>query len=269
MNEHLLPSLQHAKFLHTVCASLFSHIKIKYFGYTRFFKRGLAIGLYTDPDKVQDFLSQRFGPPFLGKSGIVVPNGSYFIKDTAEFLPEMGESENTRAYLEYVRTAKKPDYETGMTFVHKSREYDESFHFVCEAGFPMVRAYYGERQEALTQFCRYFLWKAKPVLQKLGQKKSFLSYGTQQDAMQLDPSAELMEKIAYQGMRCTTPSGDVYLSQQEYRCFKLWMENHTHIEIADELSLSRRTVESYLMHVKNKLQVKEKRELADIFSACL
>ena len=51
------------------------------------------------------------------------------------------------------------------------------------------------------------------------------------------------------------------LSQKELECVDLLLENKTAKQIAEKLNLSRRTVESYFDHVKNKLECDSKAQL--------
>ncbi len=58
-----------------------------------------------------------------------------------------------------------------------------------------------------------------------------------------------------------TPSNKTHLSPQQEKCFQLLLKGFSLSEIANQMRLSRRTIEHYTAHVKAKLKCKSIREL--------
>src|SRR3990167_4529989 len=58
-----------------------------------------------------------------------------------------------------------------------------------------------------------------------------------------------------------TPSNKFKLSPQQEKCFQLLLTGFNSEEIAEQMRLSRRTIEHYIAHIKVKLKCKSMREL--------
>lgn len=70
--------------------------------------------------------------------------------------------------------------------------------------------------------------------------------------------------IGVMGMSVTvdqTPSNKCNLSPQQKKCFQLLLKGFNSEEIAEQMRLSRRTIEHYIAHIKVKLKCKSMREL--------
>lgn len=63
----------------------------------------------------------------------------------------------------------------------------------------------------------------------------------------------------------TTPNGDILLSHRESACLKLLSSGKTAKEIARVLSLSHRTIESYINNIRQKTGLRTRSELVDAF----
>lgn len=268
--KHISSSVIYSRELAEILKPLFDQREVKYFGYNRYFRNQSWIGLYSDPHLVELDLLAGGGPLIVDAQGIRIPSGSYLHKDLPEFM-KLGV--NSCKVDDFFAAHNNPVAEkvvqNGLLLVRKGIHYDESFFFsMANTNLPVRRYYYVVIND-LKKFGLYFLEKAKKLIEQAekkpikfeipeGASDTFASFFIKHD----DEPWIKVKKFCF-----STPYGDVFLSHQELNCLRQVAMGRSQEQISEQLDLSRRTVESYLINVKNKLNAESKEELTAYYRA--
>ncbi|USN50445.1 MAG: helix-turn-helix transcriptional regulator [Myxococcales bacterium] len=271
IEKHLYCSIKFNDELKEICNSLFSNTEIKYFSYNRYYRNQKWIGFYTDPAPVRIALQNNLGPVFVNKTGIVLEPGIYFHNDVKELL---GQGEQQESVDKFFAQEHNPRgfkiVNRGLLILKNGSDYDESFYFsLLDNEVPLPRLYYHQNINQIKNFCFYFLAKGKKFVSEaqkyqtgydLPLSKSPNMLLEKNDKLMREPFSCLVKKFCI-----STPHGDQYLSLQELKVLRLLSFACTQNEIAQELSLRPKTIESYLENVKNKLGALSKKELSSYY----
>ena len=256
ITKHLSSSVTYAQELADILKPLFDQLEIKYFGYNRYFRNQSWMGLYSDPCFAEIDLSAGRGPIFVDAQGIRMSSGCYLHKDLPDLLKldvDNGEVEN---FFDQADNPFKKVMQNGLLLVHKGVHYDETFYFSMLDGTIADRSYFYCIVNDLKKFSLYFLEKAKKLVMHAEQKR--IKYRIPKNCdntfsprfIKHDDGADWIEvnKFCF-----ATPFGDAFLSRQELNCLRQVAKGCSQDQISEKLGVSRRTVESYLINIKNKI----------------
>jgi len=270
ITKHISSSLTYSRELGKILKPLFDQREVKFFGYNRYFRNQSWIGLYSDPRLVQLDLLAGGGPLFVDDQGIRIPSGSYLHIDLPDYMKlEVSSNEVDNFFAAHDNPVAKKVVQNGLLLVRKGIHYDESFFFsMADTDLPIRRYYYSVIND-FKKFGLYFLEKAK----KLVEHAELSSTKYEIPAPASDTFASLFIKpdenpwVEVSKFCFSTPYGDVFLSHQELNCLRQIAMGRSQEQISEQLELSRRTVESYLINVKNKLSAESKEELTAYYRA--
>lgn len=270
--NHLLLSKTMSRQLKKIVALLFDHYLIGYFGYNRFYRNRKWIGIYSDPFWVEKSLRAGEMPLFIDKHGVFIEAGVYFFRDIKDIFKTKILSDYVERFFSGVDDKKACHIlENALLIVRKGETYDESFFFSLRDGNNLARAYFYQINGALKQFCQFFLHKAKGIIE--GAEKHKVPFYPPPAGCELFPGLYQRhnglsnEWLLFDSKKfCVgTPFGDVFLSYQELNCLRLISCGFTGNQIGEQLGIQNKTVESYILNLKNKLTVNSRSELAAIY----
>lgn len=273
IDKHLLCSRLFKKQLDLVAKPLFAQSMVKYFSYNRYFRNKKWIGLYTDADPVEKTLAMDLGPIFLDEKGVAIKSGVYFHGDLQEIIKTQVLAEHVESFFAQDGNPKgQTVVQNGLLIIRKGELYDESFYFsMYDASIASSRTYYYQSLNMLKKFCLYFLHKCRNIIDEAENHK--ISYAIPPsgksvfEKMFWKDESTVINPIWFDSRKfCIgTQYGDVFLSNQELNCLRMIAHGFTYNEIAEQLSLQYKTVESYVQNLKSKLTAESRSELAQIY----
>jgi DNA-binding CsgD family transcriptional regulator len=269
--KHLMSSRRYELQLNNILKPLFEQSEVRYFSYNRFYRNQSWIGLYSDARPVEIGLSAGRGPLFVDAQGISIASGSYLHKDLHDLFKINVDSKQVENFFAQENNPiGQKVVQNGLLLVRKGIHYDESFYFsLLDTTIP-DRLYYYCIINDLKRFSLYFLEKAKKLIvhtEKMPIKfeipldngDAFASSFVKHDDGEL--------KFPVNKFCFGTEYGDTFLSRQEFNCLRQIALGRSQKHIGEELGLSPRTVESYVINIKNKLNAETKEELVGYYKA--
>lgn len=274
IDKHIRCSIEYADEINLLVASLFKKSLVKYFSYNRYYRNKKWIGLYTDVEPVQKALATDLGPIFLGENGVIIESGVYFHHDLKDIVKTKVSGETVDSFFMQENNPRgKLVVENGLLIIRQGQAYDESFYFsLLDINASMSRAYYYQVLNMIKSFCLYFLHHAKKLIAEA--EKNVIPYAVPQGSAHDFLKAFFCHESAVsdkdwfnnRSFCFATPFGDAFLSKQELNCLRLLANNYSYVQIAEELQLQYKTVESYIQNVKNKLSANTKIELTRYYN---
>ena len=158
-------------------------------------------------------------------------------------------------------------------------DYVEWYSFGADAKNTQINNFYVNHFDEIINFVNSFKDQAKNIIKKISSlptinfplprddQKIFLNSAAQK-ILWKDPILIEMGKN-YQPKRYEFFINNltVVLSRQEYKCIQALLSGLTAKQIAKQLKLSSRTVETYLNNIRNKAQVADRQQLIKLFRA--
>lgn len=141
-------------------------------------------------------------------------------------------------------------YGNGITISVPHKHFDELFCFYGKATHTWLNDFYITHFDLLKSFCDYFRDKAEPII-KLGKSSPLYT-----PAHYLGPAHNppvFKEKVEEFIQKIGINPYQEPLSEQELRCIRGCAQGKTAQKIADQLFISKRTVEGHLNRAKAKL----------------
>ncbi len=151
----------------------------------------------------------------------------------------------------------------GITFLQKHEHYCELFHFAAAKDNHRIVNFYINNQDLLKSFMLYFKDKGKKLIERAEEYKIIIQ-NYQQIAADFPPPQngvwgleqhtldQFMQQLTIN--RAYIPSSQQnYLTKQELICLKWAAKGKSAEEIALILNISKRTCETHLDNIKNKL----------------
>ena len=245
-----------------ICNPLTEYLDIYKFGYVRFFKNSsflvMSNGFLEYRKKFYDVIIPNKG--FLMNASKKYTNknkGCYFWP--TEFQPN-----NLYLSLNY-----ECNIWNGITLYYKTQEYTENFTFAFGRNACNKTNFFVNNLDLLQKFCTYFRIAAKNLINcsdksKLAISKhqfpnSFFSQESKITDEKKQKLLNFLEQSTFQNAH------NMKFSRREFECIKYLARGYSMKEIGQILSLSPRTVESYLENVKNKTNCHFKSQIIDLF----
>lgn len=271
VSKHLLCSRTFLNEINELIKPLTSKSPVQYFSYNRYYRDQRWIGIYSNPDPVETSLLAGNGPLFVNKNGVAIKPGCYFHDDLKETLKVKVHNEKIDDFFEQKDNPEgKKIVQNGLLIIRKGENYDDSYYFSMYDGAPFSRAYYKEFTELFQRFSLYFLYKGKEMIKFAENQK--VPFDVPEQGAQIfsqlffnDDKLSKLAEIKTPKFGFSTGCGDVYLSRQELNCLRLLSSGHTYEQIAEDLGLSFKTVESYISNLKNKLNAQNRAKLISYY----
>lgn len=196
-----------------------------YFQYLRCYADG-SIGLLTNHTGLLENFDSFENSPVIFSSYDDAPS-YWFLWD--ESLPEFP-----------VQMAREQfNFRHGLTYVRRSKNYYDMIAVAVANEQNHPGGFYLNKQSAILQFIRDFDKENKDLLTLMEQNPIALS--------------EPHRDVNYKNLCLATgriPLGDTYITAQELACLRSLLQGDSHKQIAAELSISPRTVETYVKRMK-------------------
>lgn len=198
------------------------------------------------------------------------------------FLTELNKSTEKKNYISfwpsepidpYLKWLYDSDIWQGFEIYFKNTEYLEIWTFATSRESPDIKNFYLNNIALLKEFIFYFKEKTFPLIKYLQKKdmpfsESYADFFKQKDTsffQNLQENQIFKDSIKVKKYYLFNDKPESYLSNREVQCLHYLAQGKTSKEIGAILSLSSRTVESYLEHLKNKLNCAHKSQLISTF----
>ncbi len=232
---------------HTICGTLFVNSCISSFRYFRVFDDGSFINLSSDHNWLVDRIEK------------IPNNGNCFHK------PLCDATEDKATFYLWDNNAKDPvldlmkayNISNGISAYKRKGSSVEAWSFGATNQDTFAGNFYINNMEFLKSFINHFNIAGAQLVDSA--KRAFFT-----DSAMVKPFKNDNESI---NSFALNPFGskNIHLSQREFQCLKLISKGRTAKEIAIDLHISPRTVETYIHSIKTKLGVNTKSQASDFF----
>ncbi len=242
--------------IRTISKPLLTHFGISSFVYSIIFADGSDLKLGTNPDWIEFFYNQHLYQ--LSQ----LENRPSFYTDGFVLWSQLPEHQ---ILLKYARDNFNIDH--GVTYVKASSDKTELFFFGTTRDNSDIVHYYINNLDLLKKFSQYFVTTAQPIINQANKHRIFIPNKfesmivTPQGNLDIDYKNDFLQSIQIQPYQIDTTYKGINITAREWEvCGKL-IQGKTAKDIAVELFLSSRTVETHLANIKEKLQCHTKSEL--------
>jgi len=232
-----------------LCAPFFDQHGFSYFQYARFYADNTAVMLLNNTSLFRQFIDLDY-PSFSSFKDEHQNQHSYwFLWD--EELPWLP--------VKMARETHKLHH--GVTLLRRSKDHYDMIGFALPEEKRNISSYYLTRLKAMESFIHTFEARAHDLMNFLNQTPFIVN------PMNVDRNIDGLllknQKIMIDGV-----FGPTHITAQELTTLRFWLQGLTHKEIAQALSLSSRTVETYLMRLKLRTGYTTKTHLHNMLSTC-
>lgn len=250
INEH--PSLLYASEINNICKPLHK-LNITYFGHGKLTNDSQFSAISSHPIFFESYLKNQYYNADLHFAKQPI-NSKYVIWDSLEFEGQTSVMEDESCALGIRHT---------FTIIQKSKDEKHFYHFASDVLDKQINQVYLSNIDILELFIKRFneqvkesneLSKAYDFTFSLDQNSPGYLIKNTNDLL---VSQEIKEKIIAELSGCNLS----LLSLREKECLTWVIRGKTASEIAHILGLSKRTIESYMINIKNKLGAASKSEL--------
>ena len=245
-----------------ICEGL-SYLGITHFWYDKFLPDGKYLSLGNDLVWERHFYAQDFFN-FPNSLTSVVKNLP--LQQECSFIWDYHQVEKCTLFVEQ----EKFNIGNHASIISKKEDYAETFSFASTAENVQINNFYMKHIEVIKNFCTFFKEKASPLI-KLCDVKQMASLNEKIVLLdEPDPPSwqrnitPFLEKIA---LHSSSPNGyPTHYSKREGECLLHLSEGKSAKEIARDIGISHRTVESYIANLKIKFGCRKQTDLVRIFT---
>lgn len=212
---------------------------ITYFGYSRYYSNGGRLWLCNSPETLESYYTNKL----------------YLIGNT-ESHPTNYQSQtviwSTLPNQSVFHDSKQLGVDHGMFIIEPQVDSCEFFGFATTRENHRIINTYLTHMDTLKKFTNYFKEKAQRIIKQGEQSKLYLPYHNKKITVPNNPNLDC---------NFNWQSEDIKLSKQQRACANLLIKGMTNKQIANDLSLSQRTIEAYIDAMKIKLDCDNKSQL--------
>lgn len=246
-NHYLLSSASQVK---KICRSLFEHSQFSYFDYGRFYQNGQFYGLGTNKDYFYLFLEIEYEALHSCKNFHYENDKFYY------FFGNLADQAHPYSFTKS-ETIKLTGSSNSFGIFQKTIFYVDIYFFSAPLPAYIAVNYYLNQLPLLYKFIAYFKEVASPLLIHSSENKILLPTSMVPQILHSSSTFSPYEKICK----------NMHLSQRELQCLHYICKGYTAKEIGSLLSLSSRTIESYLCNLKIKFNVRKKTDIVKYITA--
>ena len=217
-----------------LCKAFLLKSGLNYFQYGRVFSDGSTSFLVTHPEFVHARVKQGRGPKTYFAEEHLQKNEYFFLWDGN--LPD-----------EDTDLARQFNIYNGLCFIQRYKDYYNMFAFGSPGKNASIINFYLNHIGSLKLFIDIFQDQASLLIKEADEKRVVLPDSLKDKNTQQLLLAPSLKKVI------TIGSKNIFFSNQEWRCWKELACGKTIKEIAQLLTISPRTVETYLQRVKLKI----------------
>jgi DNA-binding CsgD family transcriptional regulator len=261
------PILTSSSAVTQICKPLFDYFDTTYFNFVRRYADGSECCLTTDPAWTEYFYTHKLYLKVMADK--MARNRSIIHRIKVIPWSHFQDSPVRKAQSELFGTG------IGITVIFTRDKYADFFHFATHNKNTEMQDLYQSYADCLIQFSHYFYDKGKELIEMISQKSNRLylrdriTYKHETDFPTLqhfDIEAFLESCQSKWFYIYNAKMGDVFLSNAEMVCIRMLTEGKSANEIADKLHRSRRTVESHIQNVRDKLGLGKGTSRADLIA---
>lgn len=250
-----------------ICEPLFNNFGLTLFTYSHFLNNGAYLDICTNIKWQEHYLKI-----FAHKSFVKIYIKKIFENNTKYVL--WGNKDDTSKGEDFSRLLadrEKHNIHHGFTIYKKHTDSLEAWHFATTKENYEIINFYLNRLDLLYHFILYFADRAGKIIDISDpQKLVFFEDRSPLNDFQKEPlcqntNQDFMSQTEVKRFSISTNTGVIFISRREVECMRHLSTSKTVKEIAREMDLSPRTVESYLKNIKNKLSCSNKLELINLF----
>lgn len=241
-----LPCFTHHEDIITLCQPLFK-LGISSYHYVRTYADGSEFRLGTHSDWMEHYYSQG-----LYKESIFEKTPQYYQPGAVLWSTLLSHS----SILDSAKNNFNIDH--GMTVLNKEHDYCEKIFFGTISTNPGIVNLYLNNRDLLLNFNSYFKEKALVLLHKAKQHRLHLRCNEPLSALQ-QQDLNMVNCSMKHELKITTACNSLSPREQQIAAFLI--KGYTAAAMATELFLSRRTVETHMVNIKEKLKVRNKAQL--------
>lgn len=156
---------------------------------------------------------------------------------------------NQHIYDDLIRSR---NIDHGLQIIHKNENSCEFFSFAANRGNYSIANTYLNKLDVFKNFIMYFKDQAAALIRQVEKKRIFYPFHNEKlDILHCD----------HQDNEINMVSKPIMLSKRQLQIARELLNGKTVKEISQELNLSHRTIESYINHLKDKIQSRNRSEL--------
>lgn len=262
INNHI--AITANKEMAQICKPLIELVGITHFDWLRTYKDGSRTRLSTHPEWVKHYFNQAYYQyarcekhPNLYRSGFAIW--------------DFWEKNHNPYWKIYQDMSTNFNRSHGISILHVQEDYLDNYVLTTSTDNSAINLLYLNNMEPIQKFIIYFKNKASKLIALAEQNriscisdpKHFLNV----DNSGLEVTSKLKKFYEMIAVKKLTIGGqDISLSKRETQCVFSLLEGNTTKEIAKQLDLSPRTVESYFKNIKVKTNTNSLKEVIKKFS---
>jgi DNA-binding CsgD family transcriptional regulator len=255
---HLKPSFTYSEEIAKLTNCLAKAFELDLLNFSRFFSNRTSLGLYSHPQVIKSLLQSNSTPLMLSQNGVLLAQGGYFFSEIIDFVSLTLTDE---ALTRYKNTVMNLGYQfkRGYVIILKSGVYSDVFFFSNTRLNPIEEKYYiSQIRSELLQFCYFYLDQISKIISKI-QPDHEVPFSSENqripDYLQISRGKKDQFKFLIRPKRYSfqLEGRSVSLSKREFQTLVLFIQGFTYKAIGDLLGLSKRTVETYGLNIKNKI----------------
>jgi LuxR family transcriptional regulator, quorum-sensing system regulator SolR len=268
-------SLKTCREIEEICKPLLTHTPIKVFGYSRVFPDGSRAELSSHAGHLENAFITRAKMKRVYTPDLIPDDQFIFIR---QWIENLKHQEQSTLLSQLLSQHELFNIGNELTIVKKHPGFVEYFHFYAASHSPGIEMFYINNLNILEKFTFYFTNQAikfieqatkNPIIKpwRLNNIKTINTVNPISPFYKLDKSA-LLKQIKIKRIYLNTNDQETYLTKREMDCAVLLVQGKTNQDIADNLFISPRTVETHLESLRMKTNCKNRRELID-YLLCL
>ena len=241
-----------------LCKPVSELFNVNYFSHTRAFHDGNFVSVMTNPELTECFLKRKYPISFSNGKGFYLNDGCY-ISDCLKRNLEVEEKLKT-LYKEF-------HVECMISIIKKCDGYDNMYSFGLNIGDRFFVNKFLNNLKMIEHFILYFKSQSSGIFSRIEpvsySEDYFLSPQNKPDVAWVTSKEQeiFFKNLPLKKVQVLGNLGNVFLSQREYECLRYASKCYSLKEIAKQIDISPRTVETYLNSVKNKLGVEKRSDL--------
>ena len=253
-NLHKHPTITTAPDVAAIAKPLADKFNINYFQYLSVFEDGRFSLACNRPDWISfafEHLQSKQKPAVYSHIA-----GEQLNKSTYCFLWDNNLPD------EPVQLAREFDIANGLCFVERYETHYNLIAFATPVSDSSAVETYLNHTPELLHFIQNFKHDKKQLIADINQNA--FNVTCQQKDENLDKML-LKYQSKFQAIKVPSHTSESYVTQMEYSCLRYLSQGDTYKAIAQKLGISPRTVESYFVRVKNRLDLSTKSELIRLY----
>lgn len=243
-------TFENATDINDICNPLFNAFHLNYFAYCQIRRNRQLTILISDPAWLKQFIKQ-----------------NYYYQNRRKLSPGFHAWEDTQQTKTVNDFRENFNHYRGFYLVNQTEDYTETGIFAAPANNinPIDRCV--NHLDAIQQFMIYFKNQAAGLLEEANKHRLFLN---EMQPSETTPETDTFdekhfkETITLKNYRFHIGHQIVKLTAREFLCVQQYCRGLSAKEIAKQLNLSPRSVETYLAHVRLKLNCHSKRDLTHV-----